>query len=54
MNKQQKQTKAQRHRQQYDSYQGKGGWGVVIGKMCQTYGDRRFDFGWWAHNTISR
>ena len=29
------------------------GWGVVQGKRGQMYGEeRRFDFGWWAHNAI--
>ena len=34
---------------------GKGGELVVKGKWTQLYGDgRRFDFWWWAHNSILR
>ena len=33
---------------------GKRSGGVVKEKGGQIYGDKRFDFGWWAHNAIHR
>ena len=54
MNKQEKQTKAHRHRQQYGGDQREGV-GVVKGKGGQIHGDwRRFDFGWWARSATYR
>ena len=45
-------TKTHRHRKQYGVYQREG---ELWGKGDQIYGDeRRFDFGWWAHNAIYR
>lgn len=29
-----------------------GGGGIVMCEQGQTYGDRRSDFGWWAHDAI--
>ena len=54
MNNQEKQIKTHRHRQQSGGYQREGDGGVVKGKGGQIYGDRKFDFGWWAHNAIYR
>ena len=50
MNRKGKQ-KTHRHRHQYGGHQKEGVLGVVKGKRGQIYGDR-FDFGWWAHNTM--
>ena len=48
--KKNKQTKTERHRQQYGGYKSEGGGRVVK----DIPGGKRFDFGWWAHNEIYR
>ena len=49
------QTKTPRHRQEYGGYDREEDMGTgTKGKDGQTYGDRRFDFGCWACNTVHR